>query len=194
MLVYHKFQSKMAVRVAITSLMMCYSVTNWAADITHEKNGRVVSKAVATTAQLRGSVQGDKLILNNKIYPIVFRTAGSIDGVRLSKLGYNVTGWAADLKANKSVQAIIAVEGSTVIGMTLPTVDRDDIVNGLGTGLRLSGFSMNLAVKGHDIHNSQVRLFALMADGVASPLASYFEESTHGLFKNVAFVWPKKLR
>lgn len=134
-----------------------------------------------------GKVDDQTLTVSKKVFPIVKRIAGSIEGVIPIAHGYSVSGWAMDAKANSAVTAIIATLGPNIIAKTIPTTNRDDITQ-LTPGAKPSGFLMNIPFDANLNHdNYQIQLFALMADGIVAPLASNFNAVTHGVFKNLPF-------
>lgn len=133
-----------------------------------------------------GYTHNNNLIIDKKNYPIVKRISGSIERTKPIPHGYTVNGWAYDIKANKPATAVIAVSGSTIVAKGLPTINREDISKNFNHKISRSGFSMVVPLRDDEKNGkSQVRLFALMSDGVVSPLSSSFEESTSDVFKNV---------
>ncbi|RDI48128.1 hypothetical protein [Aquicella lusitana] len=116
-----------------------------------------------------GRVKADKLVINNRAYPIAKGTAGLIEGIIPTPYGYSVNGWAADVKAHRPVVAIIAAIGSEIVAKSLPSITRDDITAVPKT--IPSGFLINVPLRADQVNNhEQMRLYALMADGVVSPL------------------------
>ncbi len=153
------------------------------------KDGRAVqlrSKTRVVAGASLGELRANTLVIDGKNYPIINdRLAGALEGFTLIDGGYNVYGWVADIKANGPAKAIVAAVDSNIVAQELPTINREDIIAGIASGAKPSGFNMNVPLDVNQITpQSQVQVFALMADGVAAPLASHLEVATHGLFKD----------
>lgn len=155
------------------------------------KDGRAVqlgstNPLVAGSAVLAiaGSADREALTVDGKRYPIVARLAGSLESAIATSPGYVVRGWAVDYIANGPVATIIATAGASIVAQAAPTILRPDIERGVASGARPAGFTMHFP--GAQPMGA-IRVFALMADGVAVQLASQLAESTGGAFANFAF-------
>ena len=130
-----------------------------------------------------GMVKSDHIMINNKVYPIRERTAGSIELAIPIHHGYQINGWAADTKANTRVSAIIAAIGPHIIAKGITTIDREDIRQTIAPLAKTTGFNMVIPLNEDQLKGqSKIQLFALMSDGVASPLQSNLDNN---LFKNI---------
>ena len=74
-----------------------------------------------------GEVNGETLSIDGSDYAIVERMAGSLEMATAAYPGFVVHGWAADLKANRPVSALVAAVGSTLVARAAPTMARTDI-------------------------------------------------------------------
>lgn len=128
-----------------------------------------------------GEVNGETLSIGGGDYAIVKRMAGSLEMATAAYPGFVVRGWAADLKANRPVSALVAAVGSTLVARAAPAMARADIEANVSAGARPAGFVINVPV-GRDA--GKIRIFALMADGTAAQLASQLADSTGGAFAN----------
>lgn len=111
-----------------------------------------------------GSVQTNKLIIHHTAFPITNDKVGSIENMTQHSDYINVNGWAADIKHNKPVVAIVATVNSKIVAKTFPTMVRDD------KNVILSGFSINVPMQAGVKEDSFMKIFALMTDGTACPL------------------------
>lgn len=121
-----------------------------------------------------GKIQSDKIIMNGITYHIVNRFAGSIESANPIYHAYQMNGWVVDVKAHAPVIAIIASIDSHVIAKSIPTIDRKDINDPITTGIKPIGFSIIIPLSDEQIkHPGIIKLYAVMADNVASPLNTH---------------------
>ena len=93
-----------------------------------------------------GEVNGETLSIDGSDYAIVERMAGSLEMATAAYPGFVVHGWAADLKANRPVSALVAAVGSTLVARAAPTMARTDIEANISAGARPAGFVINVPV------------------------------------------------
>ena len=135
-----------------------------------------------------GKIADNTLTLDGRPYSISERIAGSVESVTTISHGYRAAGWAVDKRANLPAFAVVAARGDTVVAKARPSLDRADIAAGIAPGGRKSGFVIDIPSRGRTLSRSEpVRLFGLMADGTAIPLASAFAQTTAGAFVDVPF-------
>lgn len=140
------------------------------------KNGRAVQLTSETplvdgvSVGQSDIIKSNKIIINNKIYPIVKRNAGMVEGLIPTSYDYSINGWAADMKTHTPVTAIVAVVDSKIVAKSLPTILRDNL-SGFPKD-KPAGFLMNVPLTAKQLHDHvQASFYALMADGTAASLA-----------------------
>jgi hypothetical protein len=142
-------------------------------------NPLVTGSAVLSVA---GEIDREILRIGGRIYPITPRMAGSLESATVAYPGYLVRGWAVDRVANGPVATIVATAGNSIVAQVAPTILRPDVEQGVAPGARPAGFAVHIPVTEHV---ATIRVFALMADGVAVQLASQLGQSTGGAFANL---------
>ena len=135
-----------------------------------------------------GKIAEDGLRVDGRAYSLARRVAGALENAVQTQDGYLVSGWAADAVANGPVTSVVVAVGDTIVTRTRPTIDRLDIAQGIASGAQRSGFSVDVHVaRPAGTPKSQIRIFGLMADGVAVQLASSLAGTTGGAFADAPF-------
>jgi hypothetical protein len=127
------------------------------------------------------------LVLDGRPYPVVTRLAGSLESAEATAYGYRVRGWAADKLANGPVKALIATVGSKAVSRTMAAFERLEIEQAIASGARPAGFEIQINVPAASGPPQSIRVFALMADGVAVPLAASLSGSAGASFEKIPF-------
>lgn len=127
------------------------------------------------------------LVLDGKTYAVVTRIAGSLESIDATAFGYRVRGWAADKLANRPVKAIVATVGSKVVSKSNAAFDRLEIEQGIAAGAKPAGFEIEVYVPTTTTQLQSIRIFGLMADGVAVPLAAGLSGNAAAAFEKVPF-------
>jgi MoaA/NifB/PqqE/SkfB family radical SAM enzyme len=142
-------------------------------DFVAEFGGWIQENRHAGAGTAKGFVADGELTFGDKVYPIVSRIGGSVEGADELPGEFTIRGWAADHLANKSAVRVVAAIGTDVVTSIAPTMERPDIEGGIGSGIRPAGFSINVEKIGNrPTLGEPIRLFALTVDNCAVPIAS----------------------